>query len=337
MSAFAKLLLPSRGSVVSLGSAAYRDAVNQEPFDACWQRLDRADAHRREAIDIWNDYIAQYPCQYALDHEGSGVHILRVWREHSMPAELAVVTGEWFYSLRCTLDYIIWATAVHLSGSIPPPAEGVLQYPIYDSEKAWNSNLRRLAPLADHHRAMLREMQPFASNADANYLGWINQLARIDRHRHLSVMTSYLAELKPVTALPEGCSAQLQWGSRVLGSGKTEVPRVVVEPWQHDMQVEINPRSTIDPEIEDWSASPFWRRISYSERFTMMQAFVAGEVAVYEYDSTGATRKADLLTLEFRAESDRRRPPARPVASERPVTVWSAPVAGKPALRSQTW
>lgn len=133
-----------------------------------------------------------------------------------MPAELAVVTGEWFYSLRCALDYIIWATAVHLSGAIPPPSGGGgVRYPIYENEKAWNGNLHRLEPLADHHR----EMQPFASNLDANYLGWINRLARVDRHRRLSVMTSYLAESRPVIALPEGCTAQLEWGNRVLGSG----------------------------------------------------------------------------------------------------------------------
>jgi hypothetical protein len=75
---------------------------------------------------------------------------------------------------------------------IPPPNDGVLQYPIYDTDKAWTSNLFRLKPLADHHREMLHEMQPFASNSDASYLGWINRLARIDRHRRLSIMTSYL-------------------------------------------------------------------------------------------------------------------------------------------------
>jgi hypothetical protein len=246
-----------------------------------------------------------------------------------MPAELAVVTGEWFYSLRSALDYLIWATAVHVSGALPPPGEGALQYPIYDTEQAWTNNLYRLKPLADHHREMLREMQPFASDNDANYLGWINRLARIDRHRRLSVMTSYLAELQPVLALPEGCSAQLQWGSRILSPGKTDVLRIVVTPWTDDMQAKINPRSMIDPEIEDWTASRFWRRINYSERFRMMQAFVAGEVAVYEHDTTGTTSKADLLTAEFKAQADQRRPAQRPIVTPQTPTAWSEPSAGK--------
>ena len=98
------------GGDMRVGS--YSGLVTEEPFDACWQRLDRADSHRREAIEIWNEYTSTHPCNYSLDHEGSGEHVLRVWPDEPMPAQLAVVIGEWFYSLRCALDYIVWATAV---------------------------------------------------------------------------------------------------------------------------------------------------------------------------------------------------------------------------------
>ncbi|SHG13281.1 hypothetical protein SAMN05443575_1461 [Jatrophihabitans endophyticus] len=284
-------------------------------------------------MQIWNDYYTEHPVQWSLDHEGSGVHILRVWRDAPMPAELAVVTGEWFYSLRSALDYIIWATAVHLHGSIPPPSEGVLQYPIYDTEKMWNSQLHRLKPLADHHREMLYEMQPFASDSDANYLGWINRLSRIDRHRRLSVMTSYLADLRPVLQYPEGCNVEMRWGNRVLGPGKTEVLRLDLSPWDDSMEVKINPRSIIDPEIEDWSASPFWRRITYGERFAYMQIFVMGEVATYEYDCTGDTRKPDMLTDGFKEVSNARRQPMPVIVEPSTPTVWGNPVQGKPSTK----
>jgi hypothetical protein len=77
----------------SAGPASYGEVVTTEPFDACWLRLDRADIHRREAIEIWNSYYTEHPCQWSLDHEGDGVHILRVWRDQPMPAALAIVTG----------------------------------------------------------------------------------------------------------------------------------------------------------------------------------------------------------------------------------------------------
>lgn len=51
--------------------------------------------------------------------------------------------GEWLYNLRASLDYIIWAAAAFASGTLPPPNEEVLQYPIYDNEAAWKANLYR--------------------------------------------------------------------------------------------------------------------------------------------------------------------------------------------------
>ena len=277
---------------------------------------------------LWNDYIAGDPFAPSLWGEGDGVYVLRIWEEELPPPELAIAIGEWLYNVRSALDYIIWATAAHQSGVLPPPDEGQTQYPIYDSEAAWNQNLYRLKHLAEHHRVMLKTMQPFNSDPDANYLGWINRLARIDRHRHLNRVTAYLAVVEPVLAVSEECTTTLQWGERVLRDGKADVARIVVTPWHEGMDVQVNPRMGVDPEIEGWSGSKFWRRIRYSERFAMIQVFLAGEIAVYEYDCTGASRRADLLTAEYKAECDarppeRRRPPRR---EQKPVT-WSEPTA----------
>ena len=73
------------------------------------------------------------------------------------------------------------------NGQMPPPGEGGLQYPIYDEAAAWKKNEWRLKSLGEHHREMLLSMQPFNSDLDANFLGWINRLARIDRHRRLAI------------------------------------------------------------------------------------------------------------------------------------------------------
>ena len=50
------------------------------------------------------------------------------------------------------------------------------------------------------------------------------------------------------------------------------------------------------------ATSPFWRRIAYSERFRMMQIYVAADIATYEYDCTGRSRRTGPLTEEFPAE-----------------------------------
>lgn len=93
---------------------------------------------------LWNVYISSHPFTPSLIEEGDGVYILRVWEDQPPPPELGVATGEWLYNVGSALDYVIWATAAHESGVIPPPDEAQLQYPIYDTEEAWNRNLYRL-------------------------------------------------------------------------------------------------------------------------------------------------------------------------------------------------
>jgi hypothetical protein len=86
----------------------------------------------------------------------------------------------------------------------------------------------------------------------------------------------------------------------------------------------------VDPEIEAWSGSEFWRRITYSERFRMLQVFVTAEIATYEYDCTGTSRKADLLTDAYREECDGRRTAGKRYPSrESPPVVCSEPHAAR--------
>ena len=41
----------------------------ENPFDACWDRLERLNEHRVELARIWNEYIDRHPFDFALDHE----------------------------------------------------------------------------------------------------------------------------------------------------------------------------------------------------------------------------------------------------------------------------
>jgi hypothetical protein len=304
--------------------------MTDDPFRACWYRWERADSHRQDMVKVWNDYVARDPHDIELVHQGHGIHVIRVIENEPMPADFAGLFGEWLYNLRASLDYIIWAAAAYASGTLPPPREGVLQYPIYDDEATWQRNLYRIRDLPEHQQQRLKMMQPFASDQDANFLGWINRLARIDRHRTLVDGACYLAELRPALAIEHGRQATLQWGSRVVRGPVTDVARVTINPWDDDAVVKVNPRSGIDPEIDQWSVSPFWGPKRFGDRVHMMQIFVAGEIAVYEYDCTGTSRREDMLTGSFRQECDIRGSSRQPVRAARPAEQWSAPVA--PAL-----
>lgn len=300
-------------------------------FDGCWRRLDRAAEHRRAGIQLWNEHLAKHPYDYSIIDHRDGTYVVRVTQEDPVPAELGIRIGEWLYNLRATLDNVIWATAAHVAGAIPPPKEHVLQYPIYETQEAWVRNLYRLSGLADHHRQMLHQMQPCNSDVDANYLGWLNRLARDDRHRRPNSMTSYIADLRPIVGLPPGTQATVQFGDRIIDGGIADCIRLTVHDWKPDMAVRLNPRLGIDPEVLSWSTSPFWRRWDFTKRLKMMEVFIAGEVAVYEYDCTGTSRKQYALSDGYMAECDARGHGTAPVTAPRTDPQWTEPESGRAA------
>jgi hypothetical protein len=304
--------------------------VTDDPFEACWYRWERADSRRLDMVKVWNDYVDRQPHDIELVHQGQGVHLVRVVESEPIPVDFAGLFGEWLYNLRASLDYIIWATAAYASATLPPPNEGALQYPIYDDEAAWKRNLYRIKGLPEHQQRRLREMQPFASDLDANFLGWINRLARIDRHRTLVDGACYLAEFRPALGIDLDRKATLQWGSRVVRGPVTDVARISIVPWGDDAVVKFSPRSGIDPEIDQWSSSPFWGSKRFGDRVAMLQIFVAGEIAVYEYDCKGTSRREDMLTDGFRQECDARGSFKQPERAARTAEQWSAPAHPTP-------
>lgn len=201
--------------------------------------------------------------------------------------------------------------------------------------RAWKENERRLKHLAPHHREMLLHMQPFNGDADASYLRVVNDLARIDRHRRLTVSTAYLAEVQPVIQVPSGSTVAFELGERVLVDGYAQVARISVSPWTDDMNVAVNPRMGIDPEIAEWSESRFWSRIRFSERLRMIQIFLAAEIAVDEYDCRGASRKADVLSTDYRAQCDQGSPKSSIRSAIRPPVIWGSASDGNLTTREK--
>lgn len=280
-----------------------------DPFESCWLRLDRARAHRKAATELWNDFIEHNPYDVVLDHHGQGKFVLRAVREERLPPLMGILIGEWLYNLRCVLDYTVYDTAICASGKNPPPGKGVLQFPVYFSEPAYRDNEYRLQPLAEHHRAILESMQPYAhSDADTSAIGWVHKLARIDRHRRLNLVTAYITEISPVVCSPSGSTVEIEFsGNRVTVDHEAELARFTITPWQDDWKVQADPRAGLDPEIAEWNESPFWRPIPYNERVRMLESTVESLIVTFEYDCLGTSRRAEMLLDEFRAECDARR------------------------------
>ncbi|TFB48254.1 hypothetical protein [Cryobacterium tagatosivorans] len=280
-------------------SDAGRDVVELRDMVESWASSTKPGFElnaRVSMAEVWSAYLAPHPFDFSLVRETPTRYVMRISQTKPMPPELSVIFGEWLFNMRSALDYTIWATAVHTSGQMPPPGEGGLQYPIYDEEASWGRNEWRLNPLGKHHREMLHMMQPFKSDLDANYLGWINRLARIDRHRRLTIWTARLGEINPIVRVPSGSMPHLEWGQKVFDAGICDMARMTFRSVSDADEVEFNPRCAIDPEIAEWSESSFWGRIRFSERLNLMQVFVSAEIDLYEYDCTG---EAPSTTVAF--------------------------------------
>lgn len=320
---------PNHGARFSVQMIDDFDGANENLFSSCWARIDRLTVHQESLVSIWNEFIDEHPLEVMLRHEGNGVHLLEVGHSSPFPAAFSAVFGEWLFNARTCLDYIIWATASYVSGVVPPTGEDRLQFPIYDTYKSWCSQLHRLEILTDHHREMLLRMQPFNGDRDANYLGTINRLARLDRHRRLTVGTATVATVSPIVEAPAGSDVQVQWGARVFSDGWAQLARISISPWTNEMIIRVNPRTTIDPEIAEWAQSPFWSRVRFGERLRIIQLFLRGEIAAYEYDCTGSSRNSIALTDAFKTESDKRGHFNQPRLRYKNVVEWGERIPSK--------
>ncbi len=63
----------------------------------------------------------------------------------------------------------------------------------------------------------------------------------------------------------------------------------------------------------------------FTERLVMIQIFVAAEIATYEYDCTGQSRKADVLAAPYKAQCDSRRGDLPPLRCPKVTVDWSEP------------
>ncbi|VEG25792.1 hypothetical protein [Actinomyces howellii] len=258
-------------------------------------------------IEHWNEFLESHPFDVHLKRTSATEYVLEFEQLEELPLELPVLFGEWLYNLRSALDYTIWAAATYAAGRFPPPNQGRLQYPICDTEDSWRRTVSKLSVLPPHHLDMLKRMQPFASDPDANYLGWINRLARIDRHRHFTAWTARVAIAEPIAQIPSGVKPKWEWGERLFRAGSCYLARMTFPDKISAEGVLVNPRVGIDPEVTEWGQSPFWSKISFDERIRKMMLFVSAEIDTYDYDCTGRDKARAMLTDEFVSQSDQRR------------------------------
>jgi hypothetical protein len=153
-------------------------------------RLDRAEELYEALGTAWGVYLEQRPHRLVTKLHGDGRGELLMERVVPMPPELGLILGEFLYQLRAALDNCLYAVAVIVAGTSPPPGAGALQWPICDTAEAFNKQRSRLKYLRADLVDALEAIQPYQAELPTwNSLWLLNDLARVDRHRTLHLVT----------------------------------------------------------------------------------------------------------------------------------------------------
>jgi hypothetical protein len=273
-----------------------------DPFEGSWCRFDRAATHRKAATTEWNAFLGNDPYDFTLNVDSEGNATLYVEQMIRVPPIVGVLMGEYFQNLRTALDYVVYDVAVHDSRQDPPPNEGRLQFPIYATAAEWKRNQNRLAPLSETHRAWLKDIQPcFRSDQRPQWdaLYWLNELARLDRHRQLHVVGGYITESSPVVYAPKATGIFFEdVDPYVFFEGYAEIARFTVAPYEVGDVVEANPQTAIDIEIRELARlrpdNVTWLEWPIRFRFLIIEALVDAIIGRFEKDCTGSTRSKFL-------------------------------------------
>jgi hypothetical protein len=279
----------------------------RDPFKGCWDRFDRAIAHRDRAMRVWAEFLDNedaYSVNLYMDREREGVGrgTLRVSPGDELPSMLPILFGEYFYNLRAALDYAVYATAViDNNWQDPPPGESVLQYPICESPGSWSKNAFHVAPLSKKHQGWIEVVQPYAGGENPRLRGsyWLNHLARLDRHRELRVVGAYVAESNPIVSVKAPAIVTFDpLDEETFVDGDAVLASFTVSPWQDGDDVRANPQAELQLELKDFvlgrPAEAKWLFMPLRSRLLMIESVVDTEVGRLEYDCVRSTRSRFL-------------------------------------------
>lgn len=225
-----------------------------------YERIGRAETHRLKLAELWSDFLEEEPYSpwVEVDADGKG----QLWitqRYEKIPSVFSLLFGELLYQLRAALDSCIYGAAILDSGEDPPPDAERLEFPIRDTEEAFERAAWKIRPLAPSRRRIVESVQVFNVSAVPEegvwvlyYLHMLNELARRDRHRQLRVIGSWASEAQPKLRLPEGTEIRRfhVHADRFL-RGDTTIAEFELSGWRPGMDIEANPVLAIDIALDE--------------------------------------------------------------------------------------
>lgn len=238
------------------------------PFQTCWDRVDRAEFHRKASVDIWNSNAGEgtYTSFAQIDSDGAGRFFLSTANKDWM-LPLSFEIGEMLYHLRAALDSCVYDAAIlKLSPNAqgPPPDEQKWQFPICPGQTEFNDAVSRMKKLPVDVRTLLEGFQPYSRATgrmdgkewDIGLSLWVlNEWARIDRHRKLhfigsAVSTGNLEISLPVDSGMSVESCHFNDGAYLV-EHDVEIARFKIRNYVSGVKVHLHPKFALEVVVDE--------------------------------------------------------------------------------------
>lgn len=170
-------------------------------------RIARSSEVRESIGKLWRTYLERNPYQFELISvpDFNSRRTLVIHLVEAVPVRISTLFGEWLYLLRAALDGTVYYAAIRNSGNNLIPNRRDIYFPITDDASDFDKRYRKpLRSLPDSTFAYLRSVQPSSTHTDpkASILWWINELARIDRHRHGHALAAHIGKMQTLLKPP---------------------------------------------------------------------------------------------------------------------------------------
>ncbi len=240
------------------------DQALSKPFEVCWERVERAEAHREAMATLWNGFVDNHPYDVKVNVHSDGTGDISIMRIADIPSGIALELGEYLYQMRAALDASIYETACKNTGQRPPPNERVLEFPVCRTQEQFQKSRGKIASLTEEQRSIVESVQPYNAPDDLaddlqifslnRSIGILHDWARKDRHRKLHVVATWASNIDPQVRLVGSDLGPIQIAVErraLLLNEYCKVATFSVQGWSSDMKVEANPNVLLDIAIDE--------------------------------------------------------------------------------------
>lgn len=258
-------------------------------FEGTLLRLQEAGRQRQQFQKKWSTHLATVPWQFSLESDSPLEHRLMGHEQRPVPSDLGMHFGMWLQQQRSALDNALYACTGIRYDHFPPYRENLLEFPVTNSLTRFkNSKTIKNSVVDEETSKLLEAYQPYRrhymgeqQDAQLSPLYWLNELARIDRHRVMHVGVGSI-QISTQFFLPGGLEhhvtqavneGHILTGSTCIVGFRTAAPL-------HSTKLRFYRKPQILPEISDWRSAKsnifvagYWDETDQTKRNYYVQGY----------------------------------------------------------------